>query len=169
MIRLKKTELSIGGNITNTIKPTINPINNINKNELNNQPNNISISNNNSIVNSQNNSSFFKLDKNKSNKNLSLTIESKDEEKEKEKKIVKKMKNYKTITIVSSNLVDHPSQQEKHIYTSIRRKYATNKSNDNLPLLFSRNMGIIFGMCPKALHAKLYIFGFPIRTMLACP
>ena len=122
----KKKELSIGGNIKNTIKPTTSPVNN--NNELKNQLK--TINNGNSSLNSRKLSSASMSNKNNSAMNLNLNMETKKEEKKEDKKKEKNIKAFKTITIVSSNLLNLPSQPVKQVYSSVRRKNIVNKKTD---------------------------------------
>ena len=118
----KKADLSIGGKIKNTISPTYNY--RYNNNELNNQSR---FSNNNNIININTNvSNKRKLSSSSTNANNinqpSNLIDRKDE----------KSNNFKTTTIVSSNLIRNENEPIKKTYQSIRRKYGNSNSNKNI-------------------------------------
>ena len=149
-ISQKNTELSVGGNITNTINPSTstNYDNNLNiNNEIkkrsryysnkatnNDRNSSSSIASTNSNTNANNRPNFFSVYINsKSNRN----ILDKGEDNQKEYKRPKN-RTYKTTTVVSSNLLkfdnkdNEPPKQEN--YQSIRRKYTNSKSNKNILL-----------------------------------
>ena len=157
----QNNELSIGGNINNTIlSSTSNSINsNLNINsELRNQSrflnrnmiynrkmqsesantNNTYNTNTNSInVNSNNTSNTNKNSRpNLFNVYISKrsNIAEKKEEKKEEYKRREKNRTYKTTTIVSSNLEKNDNENEpvKQEYISIRRKYTNSRSNKNI-------------------------------------
>ena len=124
----KNEELSIGGNIKNTINPTVptstnrsNSNENNNNNEvLKNQTKNISISQSNSrkiLISSSNTNSKKNI---YSNANSDINTSAKKEGKN----------SYRTTTILSSNLVQ--SQSSKQETTSIRRNYLNKEKAEGI-------------------------------------
>ena len=129
----KKRELSIGGKIKNTINPK-KPIfkKNVSNNNIRNKSNQDIIINrdNNRKMSSQSSQSYTNINNRvnllRANINPITNILDKKEN--------KKIKTYKTTTIVSSNLIkiENEKEQTKQEIQSFRKKYENSRSNSNL-------------------------------------
>ena len=149
-ISQKNKELSIGGNIQNSINPNT-PSNNDNNLNINNEVKKHSrYYNSNKTTNKERNSissttnTNINTNTNNNNKpnlfNVNINVKSnrnaidKEEDNKKEPKR-QKNRTYKTTTVVSSNLLKFDNERNEPVkqeYQSIRRKYTNSKSNKNI-------------------------------------
>jgi len=127
----KNEELSIGGNIKNTIYPTVPTATNKNSSNDNNNNNNEVLKNQTKIISINQSNSRKKLissSNTNSKKNINLNTNSNSDINTSAKKEGKN--SYRTTTILSSNLVQ--SQSSKQETSSIRRNYLNKEKNEGI-------------------------------------